>query len=108
MSITRCSNCGGDYRWSWEEAFDKFGFGDGDGMVMTDTVVQVLSDAGYTAAAAPWSVHNITIGSIKTKKGKELIPSHANLGYDDPRDFLPKRIIRLLDRALPKDGEVMP
>ena len=37
--------------WSWEEAFDKFGFEDGDGLVMTDVVAAVLQDAGYSVTA---------------------------------------------------------
>lgn len=108
MSITTCRICGSGHSWSWEEAFDKFGFGDGDGMVMTHTIVHVLSNAGYIATAEPWGLHNITITSIKTKKGRELIPRDIQLGYDDPRDFLPKRIIRLLDKAFPEEGEVLP
>jgi hypothetical protein len=27
-------------------------------------------------------------------------------GYDDPREYLPKKLIRLLDRELPANGEV--
>ncbi len=33
MPITECQNCGGSLHWHWEEAFAKFGFGDGDGQV---------------------------------------------------------------------------
>ena len=90
--------------WSWEEAFDKFGFGDGDGLVMTDVVVAVLRDAGYCAASEPWGSHNITIFSIEDASGIELIPTDINLGYDDPRDYLPDAIIKLLD-ADPRTGE---
>jgi hypothetical protein len=28
-------------------------------------------------------------------------------GYDEPRDYLPKKLIRLLDRELPEHAEVM-
>ena len=28
--------------WSWEEAFSKWGFNDGDGIVMTDEVAQAM------------------------------------------------------------------
>ena len=45
MPVTLCHTCMAIHTWSWEEAFDKFGFNDGDGLVMTNRVVQVLRDA---------------------------------------------------------------
>ncbi len=108
MSITTCITCTQDTHWSWTEAFDKFGFCDGDGLVMTEHVADALRGLGYNVIAEPWGCHNVTITSIKTKKGKELIPARTNLGYDDPLDYLPKRIIKLLDKAFPEDGEVGP
>lgn len=90
--------------WSWEEAFDKFGFDDGDGLVMTDTVVRVLADAGYNVTAEPWGSHNVVIFSIKDASGVEQIPTDINLGYDEPRDYLPEAIITLLDQD-PRTGE---
>lgn len=99
--ITRCNTCGGDYTFSWTEAFDKFGFGDGDGQVETDWVLSVLQNAGYDAQAEPWGWHNVVIYSIKDKAGREQIPEHANVGYDDPRTYLPAEIVTLLDRELP-------
>ena len=86
--------------WSWEEAFDKFGFEDGDGSVMTDVVESVLRDAGYGVAAEPWGMHNVVIFSIKDSSGNELIPSTVKIGYDHPRSYLPKAIIALLDSDL--------
>lgn len=108
MPRSTCDRCGGkkSLHWQWEEAFDKFGFGDGDGQVMTDDVAQVLRAAGYAVAVAPWGLHNTTIYSIK-RDGVELIPNTANVGYDDPRKYLPKHIVRLLDRKLPADKEVV-
>lgn len=35
MPLIECDSCGGDLYWRWEEAFDKFGFNDGDGQVKT-------------------------------------------------------------------------
>ncbi|MBX9925200.1 MAG: hypothetical protein K2Y05_02475 [Hyphomicrobiaceae bacterium] len=107
MSITTCPTCGEPHSWSWEEAFDKFGFGDGDGIVMTDSVVGALTRHGYEVTAEPWGSHNITICSISFN-GVEQIPEDAKLGYDDPRDYLPERIIKLLDEAFPFLQEVMP
>ena len=108
MSITTCPSCGESHHWSWEEAFDKFGFGDGDGIVMTEHVANALRTRGYDVTAEPWGCHNVTICSIKTKKGRELIPETANCGYDEPRDYLPKHIVTLLDQAFPESVEVMP
>ena len=76
--------------WSWEEAFDKFGFEDGDGPVMTDVVEAVLWDAGYSVTAEPWGSHNVVIFSIKDANGNEIIPSTVKIGYDDPRSYLPR------------------
>lgn len=99
MPIAKCLVCGGAYHWKWEDAFDKFGFEDGDGQVMTDDVVAVLSGAGYSVVAEPWGLHNVVILSIKTVHGVEQIPGTADVGYDSPRAFLPEPIVHLLDRA---------
>lgn len=109
MSTSTCPTCGNDVYWTWEEAFDKFGFGDGDGMVMTDHVADALRQAGYTVSVAPWGIHNVTIASIKTEDGAELIPFETiDYGYDEPRDYLPKRLIEVLDAAFPNNREVRP
>ena len=104
MPISTCHTCGGHYHWDWEDAFDKFGFGDGDGQVETDTVVAVLENAGFSVEANPWGLHNVVITSIKDRDGTELIPETVSGGYDAPRSYLPKPIIRLLDRKLGKGG----
>jgi hypothetical protein len=108
MSITTCPTCCTDVDWSWDEAFDKFGFADGDGVVMTEHVADALRNAGYLVKVEPWGCHNITIASITSMAGRELIPfDRISFGYDDPRDYLPKRIITLLDAAF-GDTEVAP
>jgi len=107
MSITTCPHCNTAFSWSWEEAFDKFGFDDGDSIVMTDNVADALRVAGYKVKVEPWGIHNVTIASIKAISGKELIPlDRIRFGYDNARDYLPKRIVKLLDAAFPADGEV--
>lgn len=97
--VSLCKVCGGDYSWSWEEAFDKFGFRDGDGQVMTEHVVEVLHEAGYEVENGKSGIHNDTIYSIKLR-GVEQIPVGAKVGYDSPRRYLPRRIVRLLDEKL--------
>lgn len=106
MPKTECLTCGGIVEWAWEDAFDKFGFGDGDGQVMTQTVVQVLEQAGYDVRSWQWGIHNEIIIGI-AKDGVPLIPADTNCGYDDPRGYLPAAIVALLDRELPEDAEVM-
>jgi len=105
MSITQCPACCQETNWSWTEAFDKFGFNDGDGIVMTGHVAETLSKAGYTVRSEPWGIHNITISSIQ-RDGLELIPENIEYGYDDPLDYLPKDIIDLLNTAYPEDDVV--
>lgn len=109
MTITTCPTCLEPITWSWEEAFDKFGFGDGDGLVMTDRVAGALRNAGYTVAVEPWGMHNVTISSIKTDAGREVIPfGTIEFGYDDARDYLPESIVKLLDETFTADTEVQP
>ena len=105
MPVTDCDICGGPYHWKWEEAFDKFGFMDGDGQVETWRVETVLTQAGYEVRAEGWGMHNTVIISI-TKDGEELIPHNdpkITFGFEDPRTYLPKEIIQLLDRELPEE-----
>ncbi len=106
MSTTTCPTCCHETTWSWTEAFEKFGFEDEDGLVMTEHVAEVLRQHGYKVTTECWGCHNIVITSIRTPKRKELIPETANLGYDDPRRFLPKQIVELLDKAFPDNQEV--
>jgi len=91
--------------WRWEEAFDKFGFNDGDGMIFTDNVASHLEDLGFKVKAESWSIHNTIISSI-LKDGVEQIPENANLGYDCPRDYLTREIINALDKAFTEDKEL--
>lgn len=102
MPVNICENCGGEYSWKWEEAFDKFGFSDGDGQVETHSVTYILEMAGYDTDTIQWGMHNCVIVSIK-KDGKELMPKDDDsfiVGYDDPRSYLPEEIIQLLDKEL--------
>jgi hypothetical protein len=106
MPKSTCNNCGGQLTWQWEDAFNKFGFGDGDGQVMTHVVANVLRTAGYIVAEAPWGLHNTTIYSIK-RDGIEFIAQTLDYGYGNPRKYLPRKIVHLLDRKLPPNQEVV-
>ena len=100
MPISTCYSCQGDYAWNWEEAFEKFGFNDGDGLVATSSVIEVLEEPGYTVKAESFSIHNTVITSI-IKGDTQFIPESTKVGYDDPRDYLPRDITALLDEKLP-------
>lgn len=98
MSTVRsiCPTCGHNHYWSWEEAFDKFGFGDGDDLIMTEVVADVLRRQGYTVETTLCGFHNAIIIDIN-RDGVSLIPDDVTTGYDDPRQYLPEDIVALLD-----------
>lgn len=91
--------------WHWEEAFDKFGFDDGDGYIMTNDVVDVLEKAGYECFAEELGIHNVIIQNIEDPDGKEIWSNSMNfpMGYTNPRMVLPQEVIDLLDKAFPSD-----
>lgn len=98
MSTVRslCPTCGHTHYWSWEDAFDKFGFGDGDDLVMTETVAAALRGRGFEVKTIHWGFHNTIITDI-ARDGVSLIPDDVTTGYDDPRKYLPEDIVALLD-----------
>ena len=77
MPVSECYTCGGHLYWKWEEACEKFGFGDGDGQVETWNVESVLVDAGYEVTVDGWGLHNTVITSIK----KEGVDLHGRLTH---------------------------
>tara|TARA_R100001086_G_scaffold244261_2_gene173827 strand:- start:11440 stop:11748 length:309 start_codon:yes stop_codon:yes gene_type:complete len=91
--------------WAWEEAFCKFGFDDGDGWNGTYLIQEFIEkEFGYTVEADTWGIHNYMIFSIKDKKGKELLDEdklNIEIGYTDPKDYLPKEMIKKLDKTFP-------
>ena len=103
MSTVRsiCPTCGHTHYWSWEEAFDKFGFGDGDDLIMTEVVAEVLRRQGYKVETNHAGLHNAIIIDI-SRAGASLIPNDVARGYDDPRKYLPEDIVVLLDDAFPE------
>lgn len=105
MTRTTCPLCCNYTTWRWEEAFKKCGFDSGDGVVMTEHVADALRKRNYIVHATAWGRHNVVIISIKKGK-KELIPSDCEWGYDNPRTYLPKRIVQLLDKTFTDDAMV--
>jgi hypothetical protein len=105
MSRTNCPTCSQPHHWRWEEAFCKFGFDDGDGLVMTEAVAEVLRQAGCTVSTHLWGCHNVIITRIE-RDGVSLIPDGTTIGYADPRAYLPDGLIELLDSELGEDADV--
>lgn len=102
MAKSKCLACGGILNWNWEEAFDKFGFGDGASAYMTHEVVSALETAGYDVKSFAWGCHNEIITDI-SKAGRCLISPQVSIGYDNPRKYLPRKIVMLLDETFPRE-----
>ncbi len=98
MAEHQCPSCG--HKPHWSEAFAKFGYNDGDGIIYTPIIAQALEGAGYSVKYSRWSPHNTLIYSIQ-KYGIEYMPLYdpaTRIGYDDPRDYLAQDVTDLLDQ----------
>ena len=102
MPRSKCHACGGILHWNWEEVFDKFGFGDGASAYMTHEVVSALESAGYDVRSFRWGCHNDIIIEI-SQDGRDLMSLEVERGYDNPREYLPRKIIKLLDEKFPRE-----
>ena len=108
--------------WTWEEAFDKFGFGDGDGLNMTHEVAWAIQHAcdqrkkeypkGVDVHTDTWGIHNYMIMDITDKAtGKSIYKPHPDeggewqIGYDDPQCYLPDWIVAMLDKEFADEPE---
>lgn len=87
--------------WTWEEAFQKFGFNDGNNS-QTFRVQAALGDAGYASHEVS-GVHNTYIVWL----GKETVEVWNAEGFSDTGDdaqlraTLPPEVVALLDLAFP-------
>lgn len=86
--------------WEWEEAFSKFGFGDGDGPNFTREVEEFLYDIGWSAEVDNWGIHNFMIMDITGANGEKPM-AKATVGYDCPRTYLPTELVEQLDEKFP-------
>jgi len=86
--------------WEWEEAFCKFGFGDGDGPNFTNVIADHINKLGYEAEPFHWGIHNYMIQRILDPNGDDLMEG-INVGYDCPRTYLPIKLIQALDQEFP-------
>lgn len=87
--------------WNWEEAFNKFGFEDGDGWNGTHIVAEFIEKLGYTTECEHWGIHNYMIMDIQ-KDGVSLMDENKiTVGYDDPNIYLPADLVAALDKKFP-------
>ena len=89
------------YQWIWEEAFYKFGFDDGDGLVMTYDVADFITSLGYDVDV-DGDLHNSMIISILVG-GKELLNESTFNGDSNLREYLPKELVAQLDSKFPTE-----
>lgn len=92
--------------WTWDEAFDKFGFGDGDAAVFTHEVAAFIESQGYKVDYDSWGLHNTVIRTLVDETGKEWIDDDL-IGYYDPRDYLPARLLQALTDKFGEASDLM-
>lgn len=82
--------------WSVAEAFLKFGFGDGDGLVHTDEVGEALEDAGFSLKTVT-GLHNNWICKVSNDSWVREFD-----GYQlPPWKYLPGAFIEALKKVDP-------
>jgi hypothetical protein len=106
--------------WEWVDAFDKFGFGDGDGANFTDDVAAFINSKGYECDCETWGIHNYMIKDITAHdpetdecgasimtypEGHPKFGEEVKYGYDNPREWLPKWLVEKLDKEFGEDNE---
>lgn len=90
--------------WEWEEAFSKFGFEDGDGWNGTDLVSSHIEYffPDLECECDSWDLHNYMIFDIVEKeKGTTVYKGQPEVGYDEPREYLPQYLVEFLDKEFP-------
>jgi len=94
--------------WHWREAFDKFGFDDGENLFNgTDEVAGEIERLGYDVSCDFWGNHNYLITSICPKGSEENLLENTDdfqRGYTDPRKALPEFVIRHLDEVYKEES----
>ena len=75
--------------WEGEEAFSKFGFGDGDGWNGTHEVEGEIESLGYEVVTDTWGCHNYMIFDIK-KDGKSILFPEGKEHGEHLDDWLPE------------------
>lgn len=111
-----CSKCSAQLRMNsakptpisginWADAFNKYGYDEGDGVVHTQRIVEFLESKGYQAEYEPWGHYNTLIVELIDPNGKLVIrvgEGKYQLGFDDPHRYLPAKLIEMLDEEFGK------
>ena len=88
--------------WEWEEAFSKFGFGDGDGWNGTHEVVGEIESLGYECEPENWGCHNYMIFDIK-KDGKSILFPEGKEHGEMLDDWLPEVAEKIIKTQTAED-----
>tara|TARA_R100000654_G_scaffold72528_1_gene104442 strand:- start:411 stop:719 length:309 start_codon:yes stop_codon:yes gene_type:complete len=95
--------------WKWEEAFDKWGFEDGDGWNGTDLVrteIEAKFD-NLDTWCDTWGCHNFMIMDIRTKdQDATIYEGEPQVGYVCPRTYLPEYLVEFLDEHFTEEAEL--
>lgn len=85
-------------KWSWREAFSKFGFQDGDGWNGTDIVAEYMEKTfDVVTERDSWGCHNYLILDVLCKNGVSQIPNSVTVGYDEPDKWMHPSWVANLD-----------
>lgn len=103
MPTEICEYDGQRYEWTWEEAFQKFGFNDGAMGYLSHEVADVLRNSHLEpeVVVETSAIHNAMVVSIKLGE-IEQIPYERpkfHFGRDCPRKYLSDEIVAILDQA---------
>lgn len=86
------------YDWSWTEAFNKYGFNEGETDTYTFEVSDFLADLGYIIETTS-GIHNTYISSLRSPTGVELLAVNKfNVGIDDAEEQLPDVLVDALNQ----------
>lgn len=92
-------------RWTWEEAFNKFGFDDGndpESENRTEAVAESLYALNCDSVeASRWGMHNYVINSLMHQGTLYEFDGHTN-----PATVLPPEIVAALDKEYEDDSTV--
>ena len=83
--------------WDWTEAFQKYGFGDGEDTVHTQEVVEFLESLGYQCEPVG-GMHNYFMYNLERGDTEWHPPDDFD---HNPREWLPPDLVALLDAKFP-------
>jgi hypothetical protein len=88
-----------DGQVKWVDAFDKYGYEDGDGTIHTPAIAEFLESKGYQVEYESYGHHNTIITELIDPNGKLVvrIGEGGYKGYEDPRGYLPAKLVEMLD-----------